>query len=183
MVLKNVCTITIPEGIKCELVGKKVTITGPRGTLFRDFVHTPCELEMVGAEVIVTVWFPKGQQKSLPRTITAHIQNLITGVTKGYLYKMRLAYAHFPISVNIVDNASTIEIRNFLRESEVRKITAQPGVKIEISKDIKDELIITGNDVELVSMFCAQIHESVKIRHKDLRKFLDGIYVSHRGTQ
>ncbi len=28
-------------------------------------------------------------------------QNMITGVTKGYEYKMRLVYAHFPININI----------------------------------------------------------------------------------
>jgi large subunit ribosomal protein L9e len=26
---------------------------------------------------------------------------MITGVTKGYEYKMRLVYAHFPININI----------------------------------------------------------------------------------
>lgn len=35
------------------------------------------------------------------RTVKSIIQNLITGVTKGYRYKMRYVYAHFPINVNI----------------------------------------------------------------------------------
>ena len=106
---------------------------------------------------------------------------MITGVTKGYLYKMRLAYAHFPITTNIVDGNTTLEIRNFLREAEVRRVHAIEGVKIEASTAQKDELIISGNDVESVSCTCAKIHDSVKIRNKDLRKFLDGIFVSYKG--
>jgi len=38
------------------------------------------------------------------RTVKSIIQNLITGVTKGYKYKMRYVYAHFPINVNIEKN-------------------------------------------------------------------------------
>lgn len=48
------------------------------------------------------------------RTVKSIIDNLITGVTKGYKYKMRYVYAHFPINVNIEkndDDTQTVEIR------------------------------------------------------------------------
>ena len=35
--------------------------------------------------------------------VCSHIENLITGVTKGFLYKMRFVYAHFPINVSLTD--------------------------------------------------------------------------------
>ena len=41
---------------------------------------------------------------------------MITGVTKGYEYKMRLVYAHFPINTAIEDKGGRVEIRNFLGE-------------------------------------------------------------------
>ena len=56
-------------------------------------------------------------------------QNLITGVTKGYEYKMRLVYAHFPININIEDAGRTIEIRNFLGEKRVRVVKMLPGAR------------------------------------------------------
>ena len=49
------------------------------------------------------------------RTVKTIINNLIIGVTKGFKYKMRYVYAHFPINVNIEKNGDTglyeVEIR------------------------------------------------------------------------
>lgn len=49
------------------------------------------------------------------RTVRTILSNLITGVTKGYLYKLRYVYAHFPINLNLEKNAETgcydVEIR------------------------------------------------------------------------
>jgi len=49
------------------------------------------------------------------RTVRTLINNLIIGVTKGFKYKMRYVYAHFPINVNIDKNNETgnyeVEIR------------------------------------------------------------------------
>ena len=42
--------------------------------------------------------------------------------------------------------------------------------------------MLTGNDVELVSRSCALIHQSCLVKNKDIRKFLDGIYVSDKST-
>ena len=48
------------------------------------------------------------------------LQNLIKGVTRGFEYKMRLVYAHFPINANIEEEGKKVEIRNFLGEKRVR---------------------------------------------------------------
>jgi large subunit ribosomal protein L9e len=74
---------------------------------------------------------------------------LIIGVTKGYKYKMRYVYAHFPINVNLEKDKETdqweVEIRNFIGEKLVRKVIMRPGVEVEASKNQKDELVLTGN--------------------------------------
>ena len=93
---------------------------------------------------------------------------------------MRLVYAHFPINVNIVKDGKEIEIRNFLGEKIVRVVPMLDGVKIDRSANVKDELVLVGNDVELVSRSAASIHQSVLVKDKDIRKFLDGIYVSEK---
>ncbi len=41
----------------------------------------------------------------------------------------------------------------------------------------QDDVIIEGIDIDEVSQTAANIQTRAKIRNKDLRKFLDGIYV------
>ena len=75
-----------------------------------------------------------------------------------------------------------------------------PGVDVEASKNVKDEILLTGNDLENVSQSAADIQQICRVRNKDIRKvcisirilalvasltkiqFLDGLYVSERGN-
>jgi large subunit ribosomal protein L9e len=118
------------------------------------------------------------------RTICAHIQNMFIGVTKGFKYKMRFCYAHFPINVAGTSAAGkdTVEIRNFLGEKQVRRIELLEGVKYFRTPDVKDQIEISGIDLAKVSLCCARIQQSTLVKNKDIRKFLDGIYVSERGN-
>eukprot|EP01117_Protostelium_nocturnum_P007561 TRINITY_DN2706_c0_g1_i2.p1 TRINITY_DN2706_c0_g1~~TRINITY_DN2706_c0_g1_i2.p1 ORF type:complete len:148 (-),score=33.12 TRINITY_DN2706_c0_g1_i2:57-500(-) len=133
--------------------------------------------------LVVSVYFANREQIASVRTAISHVQNMITGVTKGYEYKMRLVSAHFPINVTPVENNSVLEIRNFLGEKLVRRVPMLEGVKIDRSTtNPKDELVITGSNLENVSQSAANIKQSCAVKNKDIRKFLDGIYVSERNV-
>nr|GMC98649.1 60S ribosomal protein L9-like [Ipomoea batatas] len=130
----------------------------------------------------VDAWFGSRKTTAAIRTALSHVENLITGVTKGYRYKMRFVYAHFPINASITNTNKSIEIRNFLGEKKVRKVDMLEGVSVIRSEKVKDELVLDGNDIELVSRSCALINQKCHVKNKDIRKFLDGIYVSEKGT-
>jgi large subunit ribosomal protein L9e len=55
------------------------------------------------------------------------------------------------------------------------------GVKVSLS-DVKDEIIIQGNDILSVSQSAAAITDKCRVKDKDIRKFLDGVYTSQVGT-
>ena len=103
-------------------------------------------------------------------------------MTKGYKYEMHLVFAHFPINVSVENEGKELEIRNFLGEKRVRKVKMLPGVTVERPEDPKQPIVLTGNDVDNVSQSAANIHCKALVRNKDIRKFLDGIYVSSSGV-
>ncbi|KAL2122536.1 hypothetical protein VTJ04DRAFT_2991 [Mycothermus thermophilus] len=180
-------TIVVPENVKVSTKSRIVTVEGPRGKLVKDLSHIAVNFSVLKKNVI-GLEIHHGSRKNVAalRTVRTIINNMIIGVTKGFKYKMRYVYAHFPINVNIEKNKETglweVEIRNFIGEKKVRNVTMQPGVEVEISKAQKDELILFGNSIEAVSQSAADIQQSCKVRNKDIRKFLDGIYVSEKGN-
>jgi large subunit ribosomal protein L9e len=69
-----------------------------------------------------------------------------------------------------------------LGEKIVRHVTMKEGVSVEPSKGVKDQIELTGNSVENVSQSAADIQQACLVKNKDIRKFLDGLYVSERGN-
>ena len=173
--------------VEVQVNARKVKVTGPRGTLERDFKHINMDLEVCPPlseesslnTLRVDLWFATRKQLACVRTVCSHIDNMFVGVTRGFLYKMRFVYSHFPINVSL--NGDVVEIRNFLGEKRVRKVKLLPGVEYVRTANVKDQIELSGNDIALVSLTAAQIQQATNIRHKDLRKFLDGIYVSEKG--
>lgn len=144
--------LTIPEGVKVKVDSRQITVTGPRGTLFKNLRHLNIEIKFDGKnKLVIAVYHGSRKHVACIRTVRSLIHNLIVGVTKGYQYKMRLVYAHFPINVIINNDGKDVEIRNFLGQKVVFRVKMRDGVTITSSSAQKDELILTGNDLEAVS--------------------------------
>ena len=73
-----------------------------------------------------------------------------------------------------------VEIRNLLDEKSIHRVRVRTGVALSVSQAQKDELILEGNDIELVSNSVALIQQAMTVKNKDIRKFLDGVYVSEK---
>jgi len=175
--------VQVPDNVEVTIKARIVTVKGSRGTLKRNFKHMDVELLRVGKKKIrVNKWFGSRKELSCVRTICTHIENMIKGVTLGFKYKMRCVYAHFPINCAIQNENKLLEIRNFLGEKFIRRVNMRDGVTITSSPKVKDELVLQGNDIELVSQSAALIQQSTTVKNKDIRKFLDGIYVSEKTT-
>jgi len=180
-------TLTVPENVKVSIKSRVVTVEGPRGKLVKDLSHLSVTFAVLKPGII-GIEIHHGNRKNVAtlRTVRTLINNLIIGVTKGFKYKMRYVYAHFPINVNVEKSKETdlfeVEIRNFIGEKIVRKVIMQPGVEVVVSTAQKDELVLSGNSLEGVSQSAADIQQICRVRNKDIRKFLDGLYVSEKGN-
>ena len=170
-------TLAIPEGVTVEIKSRIVKVTGPRGELSKNLRHISMVMKVVSpTQISFKVYHGDRKANACLRTVRSLINNMIIGVTKGFRYKMRYVYAHFPINVNFVDDGKTVEIRNFLGEKVVRLVPLLEGVTAYQSKNVKDELVLEGNSLDNVSQSAASIHQSCAVKNKDIRKFLDGIF-------
>ena len=184
MKIKSGDFISIPEKVTVTSDKRIVTVEGPRGKLTRDFRHAQLDFRVDNKKKTFTAvrWFGNRLDIACIKTILSHVRNMITGVTKGFRFKLRFAYAHFPINVSV--EGQKVEIRNFLGEKRVRRLDIPNAIKVartDVAK-VKDELVLEGNSLEEVSQTAARLHELCKVPKKDIRKFLDGIYVQTKTT-
>jgi large subunit ribosomal protein L6 len=168
-------TVQIPEDVEVTLEEKKVTVKGAKGTLTRDFSSAPIKLELYDKTIKVWAEWPRKKEAALVGTIYSHIQNMITGVRKGFTYKLKIVFSHFPISVKVKDKEVFIE--NFTGERNPRRAKIIGDVKIKVQSE---DVIIQGINLEEVSQTAANIEQATKVKNKDPRVFLDGIYVYER---
>ncbi len=165
-------TIQVPDDVQLTIDGRRVTVKGAKGMLMRDFSHEPVQLEIEGKTVKIWVAWPRKKESALVGTIRSHIQNMITGVTKGFTYKLKIVFSHFPISTKVKEKTFLIE--NFTGERSPRKAKIIGNVQVKIEGE---DIIVQGINLEEVSQTAANIEQSTKVKKKDPRIFLDGLYV------
>jgi large subunit ribosomal protein L6 len=168
-------TIQVPDGVDINIAERKVTVTGTKGTLIRDFSHAAISLECENRLVRIWAKWPRKKETALIGTIRSHILNMITGVEKGFSYKLKIVFAHFPMSVK--DQGKFVIIENFTGERNIRKAKKIGDVKVTVQGE---DITIEGLNLENVSQTAANIEQATKVKNKDCRVFLDGVYVFER---
>jgi large subunit ribosomal protein L6 len=178
--IETVATVEIPEGVEAMLDDRIVTVKGEKGALSRDFSHAPINIQLEGKRVTIKASWPRKKEAALVGTVCSHIQNMINGVTKGFTYKLKIVFSHFPITVKVKEKVVNIE--NFTGERSPRKAKIMGDTKVTVKGD---DIIVQGINLGDVSQTAANIQNETKIRRKDPRVFLDGIYVyeKHEGFQ
>jgi len=165
--------LTIPEGVTIEKENSTITIKGSNGFVQKDFTKMPATIEVEMDKVTIKSLGNRKSDYALVNTIQSIIRNMIKGSTTGFTYKLKIVFAHFPISVKI--KGQEVHIENFFGERSSRKSRI-------VGKETKvvvqgDDVLVTGPNIENVSQTAANIESSTKIKNKDSRVFLDGVYI------
>ncbi|MGB9937908.1 MAG: 50S ribosomal protein L6 [Methanobacterium sp.] len=166
--------LPIPEGITVTIDGG-ITIKGSKGELSRKFNYSGISIKQEDNNVVLEANFPKKKDKAMLGTIKSHIINMMTGLTDGFTYNMKIVYAHFPMTVKASGDKVTIE--NFLGERYPRTAKIVGSAKVQVKGD---EVVVTGINKEDVGQTMANLEQATKIKGRDPRVFQDGIYLVSR---
>merc|ERR1711977_101891 len=172
--------LIIPSGVELTVNSRHFRVKGPRGEIQRNLNHLLVDAQVFrsASKNVLKIDAHLASKKHLAavKSLRSHVANMITGVTRGFMYRMRQIYKHHPMNLVVKESGKQLEIENFLGERKVRKIKMMHGVHCEQVNDL--EIRLLGNDIEDVSRSAASISQScLPKRHLDNRKFLDGIYV------
>jgi len=167
-------TLEIPQGVQLSVDGRLVKATGPRGVLEEDFSHLPVQFAIEGTTFRVYSTWARKREVALVGTALAHVRNMIRGVAKGYTYKLKVVYAHFPVTIKVHEKERNLTIENFTGEKTPRVIRIVGSAKAKV---VGDEVHIQGTNLQDVSQTAANIQTGTRIIDKDQRVFLDGVYI------
>lgn len=164
--------VEIPQKVTVSLKKSMISVEGPLGKTFKNFKKIPVFIEVKDKTIVLKAQGTRKKDYAILHTANSIIKNLCEGVVGGYTIKMKVVYAHFPITVKSKDNQVLVE--NFQGERAPRIATIHGNTKVVVKGD---DLILTGPVLTDVSQTAAEIELKTKVKGKDHRVFLDGIYI------
>jgi large subunit ribosomal protein L6 len=168
--------IPLPTGVTASMEEETLTIKGEKGELSRIFTHPKISVKLNGNTIDIYGKDVRRKEKAFIGTFVAHIKNMIKGVTKGFEYKMKTVFSHFPIKTSVEDN--TFVIQNFLGERAARRAKILDGVTVEAKGE---DVTVFGIDKEKVGQTVANIERATRVKKRDIRVFQDGVYRISKG--
>ena len=168
---KSVKEIQIPDGVKVNLKGSMLHVQGPLGHVYKNFKKIPVVIEINDNKIILKQTGERKKHRAILNTAKSIIQTLCTGVVDGFTIKMKIVYSHFPITVKT--EGKKILIENFQGERAPRIAMIVGDTKVDVKGD---DVIISGPVLTDVSQTAANVQLKSKVKNKDHRVFLDGIY-------
>lgn len=165
-------SITIPEGVTVSYAGNVFSVTGPKGSVERQLWYPGIDIQIKDSEVVVDSAILRRKQKAIIGTFSAHIRNMIKGVTEGFEYKMTIVYSHFPMQIKA--DGKVFTIGNFLGEKKPRTARILGETKVKVNGS---DILVSGINKEDVGQTAANIEQVTNIKRFDPRVFQDGIYI------
>ena len=152
--------VKVPSGVKVELQGKRISISGSCDTLTLD-IHPEIQVkyDAEAGEILVTRNGDQRLRRALHGTTRALIQNMIEGVTKGFEKKLRI----YGTGYGVEQKGENLVVQvGFARPAS---LPIPAGVIVEIKtpntrgNDVPAEFAIKSADKWSVGQFAASIRQ------------------------
>ena len=158
--------LEIPQGVTVTVVDNTVTVKGPKGELNYTFDKN---ISVIVEDNVVKTTRPNDEKqiKSLHGTTNAHIANMMTGVSTGFVKDLEIIGVGYRCSVQ----GKTIDLN--VGYSHPVKVEVPEG--LTVTSNSNTELSIAGIDIQKVNEFAANIrkirepepYKGKGIRYKD----------------
>ncbi len=156
--------IEVPAGVTVKEENGIVTVTGPKGSLSQKMLKG---ISMIQSENIITLTRESDAVKAMHGTMNALLQNMITGVTKGYEKGLEIVGVGYRFNVS----GKSLTINAGYSHPVVMSIP--DGLSVEAQSNT--EITVKGIDKALVGEFAAEIrkvrrpepYKGKGIRYKD----------------
>src|ERR687890_1972178 len=165
--------IEIPSEVSITKKENLIITKGSFGSVQKDFTKMPASIDIKDKKIIIRSQGNRKKDFALVNTIQSVINNMIKGASKGFTYRLKIVFAHFPITVKIKNREIFVE--NFFGERSARTSKIIGGdTKVTVEGE---DVVITGPNIENVSQSAANLELATRIKNKDSRVFLDGVYI------
>ncbi len=142
--------IPLPEGVKVDIKKNQVTVTGPKGSLARDF-HPDMEITLEDNQVLVHRPTDQRHHRALHGLTRALLNNMVLGVTKGFQKQLEVQGVGY--RVDLQGDQSLLLQLGFSHDVRIAPLE---GIQFEVDARTK-VITVKGVDKELVGRVAAEI--------------------------
>lgn len=140
--------VPIPDGVNVSIVGRNVTINGPRGELQRA-LPDKIEVSHTDGELVVTRDTEQREVRALHGLIRSLLNNMVVGVTQGFEKRLEISGVGYRASKQGNDLEFLVGFSHPVRKP------APAGIEFELPTPTK--ITVRGIDKELVGQVAAEI--------------------------
>lgn len=140
--------VALPKGVEVTLSAAQLTVKGPLGSLSH-FVLPSVKVEKEGENLFCRAIEGQPNASAMSGTMRALVNNMVTGVTKGFEKKLNL------VGVGYKAQAQGAKLNLSLGFSHPVAHEMPDGIKVETPS--QTEILIKGIDRQLVGQVAAEI--------------------------
>ncbi|MGD8997316.1 MAG: 50S ribosomal protein L6 [Anaerolineae bacterium] len=142
--------IPLSEGVEVDIRGSEVTVSGPRGTISREFDR---DMEIVLTDSTLEVRRPTDQRRhrELHGLTRSLLNNMVIGVTEGYEKKLEIRGVGYRVEL---EKDGSLDLQ--LGFSHPLRVTPPEGIEFDVESR-KKIITVKGIRKDLVGQVAAEI--------------------------
>jgi len=145
--------ITLPSSVDVTIDGRKLTVTGPKGSLSRD-LHPDITVSREDDRLVVTRPTEQKTHKQLHGLTRTLVNNMVVGVTDGYRKGLEIT----GVGYRATKVGEKLQLN--LGYSHPIEIDPPSGISFELENPTR--VAVVGIDKELVGQIAAQVRSTRK---------------------